>query len=763
MRMNIKEKAAELCDDIRVYWKKPPVGRYMSFREIVSLAVGGLGIQFVVFCAQNMIISIGNTLLSNTIGIAPRPLYIIYLLSVIISFPLTALRGKIIDSSRSKKGRYRPFILSMGIPTAILTIGFVFMPYERMSMFAKCLTVLLYNVGLQFFYMFYYDVDVSIINVLSPNTIERSDVTSIKSVVNSFAPTLGNIILPLVARAITGENTLVDIRIYRTFYPPMVVLGFFIGLLAYFNTEEKIVQAKTHTIKIKFMDALRAVVRNKYFWIISLATWVGFLENAVQSIMDWLYSSLIITIRGNASLWPMLFIPFLIRIMGKRKILVISNIINVIFIILMLPLIRYGDLSHIIWPLMFCFFFNYMAAHAVTLLTPGVNGDIRDYQQYVTGERIDGMFVAVGAIGSFITLLTNSALPELYDRAGLNEEVARSLGFDGSNVYEVLSDPMYFKNICSVLIIAATVGASLNVIPYFFYDLTEIKQKAMVTVLKIRALFEDYGNGVLSDAALVEAIDIIEESKLYYGQDTVKPTKDGIKKAKKTKDKAAVKKAKEEYKKLKERNEKIEIAQFVVNEINKFEIPSMKAAKSLPKNTDAEKEIRRNEINRVRMIKDSQKTLKKHYSDGIEKFDVRIFDRLFEKEDAFDAEIKETVNALREASKQHDKEAEKTAKQKIKSLRKERETVRKKIKEVTDENSIYTRAAKPYLEAEKLLIQRENYMHYEDIKQGYEESKKRNEEEINRRLAEAEELKAKRREYAAKAKEQRKNKGGKNG
>ena len=799
MRMNIKEKAAELCDDIRVYWKKPPVGRYMSFREIVSLAVGGLGIQFVVFCAQNMIISIGNTLLSNTIGIAPKPLYIIYLLSVIISFPLTALRGKIIDSSRSKKGRYRPFILSMGIPTAILTIGFVFMPYERMSMFAKCLTVLLYNVGLQFFYMFYYDVDVSIINVLSPNTIERSDVTSIKSVVNSFAPTLGNIILPLVARAITGENTLVDIRIYRTFYPPMVVLGFFIGLLAYFNTEEKIVQAKTHTIKIKFMDALRAVVRNKYFWIISLATWVGFLENAVQSIMDWLYSyqdacsaaeySLIITIRGNASLWPMLFIPFLIRIMGKRKILVISNIINVIFIILMLPLIRYGDLSQIIWPLMFCFFFNYMAAHAVTLLTPGVNGDIRDYQQYVTGERIDGMFVAVGAIGSFITLLTNSALPELYDRAGLNEEVARSLGFDGSNVYEVLSDPMYFKNICSVLIIAATVGASLNVIPYFFYDLTEIKQKAMVTVLKIRALFEDYGNGVLSDAALVEAIDIIEESKLYYGQDTVKPTKDGIKKAKKTKDKAAVKKAKEEYKKLKERNEKIEIAQFVVNEINKFEteavksqveeakkifdagleglysleIPSMKAAKSLPKNTDAEKEIRRNEINRIRMIKDSQKTLKKHYSDGIEKFDLRIFDRLFEKEDAFDAEIKETVNALREASKQHDKEAEKAAKEKIKSLRKERETVRKKIKEVTDENSIYTRAAKPYLEAEKLLIQRENYMHYEDIKQGYEESKKRNEEEINRRLAEAEELKAKRREYAAKAKEQRKNKGGKNG
>ena len=802
--MNIKEKASTLCDDLRVYWKKPPLGRYMSFKEIVSLAVGGLGIQFVVFCAQNMIISIGNTLISNTIGIAPKPLYIIYILSVILSFPLTALRGKIIDSSRSKKGRYRPFILSMGLPTAILAIAFVYMPYERMSMLAKCLTVLLFNIGLQFFYMFYYDVDQSIINVLSPNTYERSDVTSIKSVVNSMAPTLGNLILPLVARAITGENTLVDIRIYRAFYPPMIIFGFVLGLLVYFNTEEKIVQAKTHTVKIKFTDAFRAVVRNKYFWIISLAGWIGFLENAVQNIMDWLYSyqdacspaeySLIVTIRGNATLWPMLFIPFLIRALGKRKILVVSNIVNVIFIILMLPIIRLGDPSQIIWPLMFCFFFNYMAAYAVTLLTPGVNGDIRDYQQYITGERIDGMFVAVGAIGSVVTLITNSALPELYDRSGLNEEVARSLGFDGSNVYEVLSDPWYFKNICSVLIIAATIGATLNVIPYFFYDLTEIKQKAMVTVLKIRALFEDYGNGVLSDASLVEAIDIIEEANIYYGRKIVKPTKDKIKAAKKIKNKEerkiAVKAAKQEYKDLKSDNEKIEIAQYVVKELNKFdtdagkaqlaeaqkiydsgleglyslEIPSMKAAKSLPKSTEAEKELRRNAINRVRMIKDSKKVLANKYTGGIEKFDVKVFEQLFEKEDELDAQIKEAVNELRSAAKEKNKDAEKAANEKIKKLRKDREKIRRKIKSATDENSIYTRAAKPYIEAEKILRQRENYLHYEDIKAGYKESKMRHEEEIKRRKAEEEDLRAKRREYAARAKEQRKNKGGdKNG
>lgn len=796
--MNITKKLTALYDDIRIYWKKPPMGRYMSFKEIVSLAVGGLGIQFVVFCAQNMIISIGNTLISNTIGIAPKPLYIIYILSVILSFPLTALRGKIIDSSKSKKGRYRPFILSMGLPTAILSVAFVYMPYERMSMMLKCLTVLIFNIGLQFFYMFYYDVDFSIINVLSPNTIERSDVTSIKSVINSLAPTIGNIILPLVARAVTGEDTLVDIRIYRVLYPPMIIFGFFLGLLAYFNTEEKIVQAKTHTVKIKFSDALRAVIRNKYFWIVSLAGWIGFLENAVQNIMDWLYSyqdacsaakySLIMTIRGNASLWPMLFIPFLIRKLGKRNILVVSNIINVVFIIIMLPIVRYGEPSQIMWPLMFCFFFNYMAAYAVTLLTPGVNGDIRDYQQYITGERIDGMFVAVGVIGSVITLITNAALPELYDRSGLNEEVAKSLGFDGSNVYQVLSDPSYFKSICSVLIIAATIGATLNVIPYFFYDLTEAKQKAMVTVLKIRALFEDYGNNALSDAALVEAIDLIEEAKLYHGKPMTKPNKAAIKAAKKSKDKAAVKAARTEYKKQKEDNEKIEIAQYVIKEIDKFnsdsvklkveeaqriysaglqglyslEIPSMAQAKKLPKHTQEEKEIRNEAINQIRTLKASRKALAKNYPDGIEKFDVKIFDRLFAQEDKLDEQIKNEVVKLRAAAKKKDKAAEKKASEKIKALRKKKNQIQKSIKKATDENSAYTRAAKPYIDAEKLLKQKENYLHYEDIKAQYEASKQRREEEISRREAEQEALKAKRKEYTAQIKAQRKN-GGKNG
>ena len=43
MDINIKEKAATLRDDLRLYWKKPPMGRYMSFKEIGAYAFGGIG------------------------------------------------------------------------------------------------------------------------------------------------------------------------------------------------------------------------------------------------------------------------------------------------------------------------------------------------------------------------------------------------------------------------------------------------------------------------------------------------------------------------------------------------------------------------------------------------------------------------------------------------------------------------------------------------------------------------------------------------
>ncbi len=739
----MKKKLSSFIGLIKNNWKTPPEGRYMPFKEIASLSVGGIGVKFIMYCVGNMIISIGNSLIGNTIGIDPKAIYVIYIISVLSSFPLTALRARMIDNCKSMKGKYRPYILSMGIPTVILGILFIWMPYENMNLVSKCVTVLIFNIGFQFFYNFYTDAYDSMINVLSPNTIERTDVYAVKAVVENLSPSIANIFLPLVAKLITGDNTLYDLRVYRYLYPPMLIVGFLISVLVYVNTQERIIQPGSHIIRISFIDAFRAVIKNKYFWIISFAGWLGFLENSFNTIIGWLYNyqaacsageyAIITAIVGNASLWPNLFAPYLIRKFGKKNVLIFSNIMNIAFIALMLPVIRIKG-ANIIWILLVFTFINQMLTSLGHFMNPSLNADIRDYQHYISGERIDGMFAAVGLIGSVISLATNSVLPVIYERAGLNRDVALSLGYDGSNVYDVLYNSEYFTHICSVLIIASVIGAALNVIPFFFYDLTETKQRAMITVLKIRALFEDYGNGVLTDEDLVEAIDVIKEAKNNEGKQLNIIRKDNLKTAKKTKDKSKIKFAKSELQTLIDENEKIIISEYVLNEMNRFNTDEgkeeVKIAKEivsagllnfmLPVSSYSDTSFI---ISKKSELKISLKTIRKYYPDGLSEYDSSVIENLFDERDNTEKMIRETLQKMKEASEAGNKQLYNELKPELEKLRIHKAQIKAEIKKETKKYNIYNRAAKPYLDAVRIVKQYENYNEFDNIADRYESIK----------------------------------------
>lgn len=751
--MSVKNKISELIGSAKKYWKTPPKGRYVTYKEIASLSGGGIGVRFVGHCLGQMTISVGNELIGNTIGINPTALYAIYIISLITAFPLTAIRARMIDNTRSMKGKYRPYLIVMGVPTVILGVGFIWMPYELMSMFWKCATVLLFNIGFQFFYNFYYDSYDGLINVISPDSIERSDVLSVRCIVENLSPSIVNIAFPLLAKLVTGENTLYDMRVYRYTFPPMLIFGFLISIFVYANVEEKIIQAKTHLVQVKFVDAFKAVAKNKYFWIISLAGWMGFLESAFASIMHWMYNyqgacdagqyAIITAIAGNASLWPNIIAPFFIRRFGKKKILIFTNLMSIGFIAMMLPVIRLTGTPYAIWLLLACTFVNTLITALGHLLTPSVNADIRDYQQYITGERIDGMFAAVGLIGNVITIATSSVLPVIYERAGLNAEVAVSLGYSADNVYHVLYNRDYFVSICTVLIIASVIGAAMNVIPYFFFDFTETKQKSVVRVLKIRALLEDYANGLLRDEKLVEAVDIIKEAE-EYGEKMpydISGAKAVLREAK-SKGRAEYAAAKAELRRQKEENEKIEIAVFVTDELRRFTTPegvaeletakeiasvgidglfgvsvmSRAQAKAMPRNTQTERNRRKKAIEFASVMDSARKAARKHFPDGVVEFDISRFDELFREEDEAQARFLETAKLLKKAKENGDAHAIKEHNEALKAFKRRKREIEKAIKAATNENSVYHRAAKPYLDAVKTIRQAESYARLDEIK-----------------------------------------------
>ena len=831
----IVKKARSLLSDIVTYWKVPMPKRYMTFREIAAYAGGGIGAYCIITLGTACILGTGNTLISSTLGIAPTDMYIMYVIAVLANIPLTGIRADIIDNTRNKAGKYRPYIVTMALPTAIICVAMVWFPYDILgSIFgsgmvfgrekayvAKCALILIFNLLLHFFYYFFNDAYENLIHVLSPNSQERADVSSIKSIVYSIAPSIINLLAPLIASNVFHSNS-TDIRVYRLLYPILTVFGILLCIVVYKNTEEKIVQARSHVVQIKFTDALRAVARNKYFWIISLAGWIGFLESAYSNIMFWLYNyggacsgniyGLIVTIYGNASLWGMLLAPFLIRKWGKKAVLVVTNLFNILFILMMLPVTR--DISSsTIWMVLACLYLNAFMGSFALILSPSIQADIRDYQQYITGERIDGMFSAVGTIGTVITLATSSILPIVYEKGGLTQAVAtkvtsnpeilnRMLG-DNSTVGEILAeqlangqnnyinansalyDPDILLNLLHVLIIFSAVGALLNVIPYFWYDFNERKQNSVIQVLKVRAMFEDYHNGVIKDENLVEAVDIIRKSRELYNAEAVAADK---KDYKGIKDKQSRKTAKKQYKEKLQFNEDIEISKFVCEELDKFSTEAFiirldvskkvyeaglkgienanyddikaefKDAKSMPKRTFEEKQLRSFAIEVERNKLSSYRAYQKYFANKAEfkAPDFAVLEGFFNIEDTCDDELRVLYEEKRLARQNKDSSAVREIKAKIKQVQAERKASRDNSKKEMDKHAYFNRAAKPYLDAEKLITQQENYSHLDEIIALYDEAKERYEAKLAVDAAEAARLKLEEAEFKKKLIEEKK-------
>ena len=803
--MNLKEKATGLISNVKEHWKTPAKGRYMPYKEIAAYSGGGIGAYMIITMGSACLLSANNTLLSSTLGVDPLDMYVMYVIAVLANIPLTGIRANIIDNTRNKAGKYRPYIVTMALPAAIICNILVWFPYTKLSDWlgdgmifgetkayvAKCAIIMVLNLILHFFYYFFYDAYENLIHVLSPNSHERSDVASIKSVVYSFAPTIVNLFTPIIAENLFHSNT-TDIRVYRFLYPILTVGGLLLCMVVYKHTEEKIVQARTHIVQIRFIDAIKAVAKNKYFWIISLAGWIGFLESAYSNIMFWLYNyggacsgnaySLLVTLYGNASLWGMLLAPFCIRKWGKKSVLVVTNIFNIIFILMMLPFTN--EIHNLtIWLIMGCLYLNAFMGSFAHILNPAIQADIRDYQQYKTGERIDGAFAVVTTIGTVIALITSSVLPAIYEKSGLTKSnaakitsdpdiLSRVLG-DGkttvgqilaeqlengqdnyNNALSALYDPDILLSLIKVLIVVAAIGALMNVIPYIWYDFNEKKQESVIRVLKIRAMFEDYGNGILDDEKLVEGVDIIRNSQEMA---VATPKETNKKSYKSLKDKVQKKEAKKAYRANVKFNDEIEIAQFVCDELNKFSTPAYKlaveenskvysaglnsllsfdkdaikaeiaTARAMPKTTQEEKETRKLAVEIAKKKMSSYKTTKKYFAGtgDLVAPDFTLLETCFNNEDECDDKLKTLYLDLQKSKKEKDSVKAKELRAEIKTMQGKKRAFKKATKAETDRHAYFNRAAKVYLDAEKLIKQQENYSHLDEIFGMYDEAKAR--------------------------------------
>lgn len=701
------EKAKSTIGLAKQYWHEPPKDNYVSYKEIASLSGAGFGVHWAMLLPSVIGLNASNFLVGACIGLKPVDLQIMLIVANIIGIPLGIFRSWYYDNHNLKGGKFLPFIKMSVVPMVLISTIFVWLPYENFSYITKAVVVEFMYLLLSVFLCFYSESYTYFQQIITPNAQERTNVMSISQVIYSLAPTITNLVVPLVAGLTWGLN---NIWTYRVIYPIFTIIGMVVSLIFFNKVKERLVLPKKKLEPIRMFDAIREVAKNKYYWIIQSAGWVGFLEGGYGVILSWSFVyafggkyeahlGLANTIIGNAALWSMLLAPLIIKKIGKRNLLIVANSINVFILLAFYLVYKNLVLICILW------YLNNFVNTFWNIVQHNISADMRDYHQWKTGVRVDGLFGPLGIIGTIIGFGTGLVFPAVYEKMGLLED------------YNVLYDDNIRNNLFEVLIFLSVIGAVINLVPFWFYDLTENKHKAYVDVLKIRAMFENYSLGVLEDDELKDVMGIILQAKELFGRTPVSPDKSKLKLARKMSKKSteekllrkqAIKDAKKELAEIKEKNLAIERSTIIMQDLEKFTTEAgikriadakrdilngntyvyddaknlLKIAKKLPRANEVEKEIREDEIKRARVKKESLTLVKRYGEENI------LEPNLQEKEEILNRETKNFSESM-----------------------KQRKDLRKYLKQ----ESIYLRVTKPFRNADNLIKQSENYTHYEEL------------------------------------------------
>ena len=737
-KTGIIDKARTLLEEIALYWNTPRPGEYVTYREIAMLSIGWLAQYFVVQFSIGF--GVGNEFTGATLGMNNKELLVMGYVCQIIGYVQAPFNAWLTDNLRSKHGKYRVYI-KLALPLMALNLVALWFPYEQLrdGVSRYAMIAALFIIGqLQGYVRSWLITGVTnMVHVMTPNSNERAKIMSITAVIYSFAPTLLNIYMPLMVDVLPINANKFNMTYYRGAHTPLALFAPLI-LVAFFGTHERLVIPKSRVTKMSFGNSLRSVMSNRIFWIKCFDAWNDFLEGAKGNVWDMLVYrahitksttyGIMNTLCHNAQLWSMIFSPWFIRKFGKKNIKVFKNVVQVLLIA------GIGLTYKSKFAIVFLFIINYINRFidCAEVIDKAIESDMRDTQQYLVGERIDGSFGLVSTYANgAVSMLTGLFLPWIYGKCG----------FDG-NDYSVLDVYVDYNpdlplsqqkknpncvlySMLDVLISVSVLGAALDVIPWLFYDVSETGQKSMFRVIRLRTLVEDHKSGKGEVENYIEGCEAVFKARKYFGAEKAVVPKAELKAAKylpkNTDEEKAfrsekIKELRKQVDEAQTHNEEIKISEFVMFEINRFSTEfgvrqlelaklvadagserfydvyeeAVKLANALPKTKVKEEKIwRRQEIRNANALRKCAKLARKHYSEGKVFFDPQV--------------IEDAYNMPDETSK-------------------EQKARRKAMKKANREQNIYARVASPYLSALRTVQLAEGYGKLDEILDGYDEA-----------------------------------------
>lgn len=521
-KTNVFQKAGFLIKDFFAHWNTPAKeGYYLSNKEFMAYAVGGMGVQGMGILTQYFAISMGVHLAYVYNFDQQIVLYTTWIVAILSLFR-APLVGWIIDNTETKWGKYRPYLLFTGLLSVacfwlLAFIPDIFMPKsgEPYTETRKWLVVgsyqLIYFIALTV-YSFFSFGRVGLSQVITPNTNERTKLYSVGGVIDSLGPSIVQMLFPLIANGVYGQQGLVfkeqygdmtaeqikeaglgfgmeNILTYQVIFPIMGCICVAVALIMFFGTKERIIQEKKVKQKVSFIGGIVKSFKNKYFWIFNISNVLAFGRLLIFTSVNYVCAYMIGgTLGGNLrGIIPtvmavgfvpgMLFSPIIQKHLGKKKMTLLSFMGSslISLFIMFLVMFAYNGAATPYLIFVGIFLHNIFAA-LWTVTSPAMTADYCEYQQWKTGDRLDGYMSQYTQVFTTVCgMFTGLLVSDMLIRLGAKDSIA----------YE---NPEVMQKVFIMWAILGVVCGILAMIPFLFWNLTEKRQLEMTKEIKMRAI-----------------------------------------------------------------------------------------------------------------------------------------------------------------------------------------------------------------------------------------------------------------------------------
>lgn len=438
----------------------------LSLFEKLSFSLAGMG-QNIIY---NLVITLVMFYYTDVALIKPETVATIMFFTRLWDAINDPLMGMIVDKTKTRFGKLRPYLMAVPIPMAVFTILTFAVP--NMSESIRILyAIISYNMWSMTYTVSdipYWGMSVA----MTDNPKERLHLITMVRIFCNIGMAIGILIPPILINSLGGSTVVNQPGNSHAYLITAMIIGIVGSLLfalAGFFTKERVRQSSSETPKF------RILIKNKPLLVLQMSRVLGAFRMVIATAGLYFANKNLAdpnqyTILGGtliaAMIFSMFFAPLCVRLWGKKRSYIYSLLLG-FGAHLVLFFTGYANLAIVFGLLFICG----ISLGINDVVTYSIVGDTVDYLEYKTGQRAEGM---VFSLNTFATIL-QSALGLAF--IGI---ILSVVGYQGDVVKQT---PLAYQGIFSLLSLFPAISCALSLIPMFFYSFTQQEHEKILSEL----------------------------------------------------------------------------------------------------------------------------------------------------------------------------------------------------------------------------------------------------------------------------------------